>query len=100
MKIVPKWDRVLIKRDTMKDELKASRILIPESVDKGNLSETGTVLAVGPTAGIWKDDRLIEGLSVGSKVIFARHAGVLVKGYEEEHLWLIQDTDVHAVIED
>ncbi|MGH8601520.1 MAG: hypothetical protein ACREXR_01685 [Gammaproteobacteria bacterium] len=103
MKITPKFDRVLIRRDTIQDSLRArqSSILLPPGAVQANPSERGTVLAVGAGAGLRdKDGVLLESITVGSRVIFAIHSGVIVKtGNEnEESLFLCQDNDILAEI--
>lgn len=104
--IYPKFDRVLIKRDTLEDDIRsrASKLLLPQDVKRGNMSETGTVVAVGPVAGYYKGDELIESIVVGSKVIFATHAGVEVKPKSGAAgggvYFLIQDNDILAEIRD
>lgn len=94
MQLIPKFDRVLIKRAPV--QAKGSTIILPESVVKANQTERGEVLAVGPTAGVWgKDGVRMEGVVVGEHVVFAKHAGVEVK-LDGESYFLIQDTDIHA----
>ena len=100
--IQPKFDRVLIKRDTLSNELRAqqSKIILPESVNKSNLSEKGTVVAVGRSAGLYLDDELIESIEIGARVIFAKHAGVEVRldNDSKDVYYLIQDNDILATI--
>ena len=93
MKIIPKFDRVLLKRESL--QTKGSVIVIPEQIAKANQSERGEVIAVGPTAGVWKDNVKLESIQVGEHVVFGKHAGIEVK-VDDEVYWLVQDTDIHA----
>lgn len=91
--IVPKFDRVLIKRESFK---KDSVIFIPDEIARDNAPARGVVVAVGPTAYISdKDGNKVEEIVVGSHVIFARHAGSSIKEGDEEY-WICQDTDILA----
>lgn len=93
MNIYPKFDRVLIKRETLQE--KTSLIVIPKDIDERNASERGEVIEIGPTVGVYKNGELIETIKVGSKVIFGKHAGVKIE-IEDETFWIIQDTDILA----
>ena len=95
MKIIPKFDKVLLKREGM--QAKESLIIIPDKIAKNNASERGVVIAVGPAAGMWEDGVKIEAITVGERVIFARHAGVEVK-VDDEAYFIVQDMDIHASI--
>lgn len=97
MKIFPKFDRVLVKRESLKDA--SSVIIIPDQVDKQNRSERGEVVAVGPTAGMYdKDMEKVETIKVGAKVIFGKHAGAEIQ-MDKESYWIVQDTDILAEYE-
>lgn len=93
MKLRPKLDRVLVKRETLQQ--KASLIHVPEDVDKRNRPARGVIVALGPTVGYIDEGtgKLEKGLSVGMKVIFGRHAGTEIE-YGDEKYWLIADKDV------
>lgn len=99
MTIVPKFDRVLIRRESL--QKKNSLIVIPEQISKSNQPAKGEVIAVGPTAGVWKDGEKIESVKIGEKVIFARHSGVAIELDGEEDFWIVQDNDILvSIIED
>lgn len=90
----PKFDRVLIERDEMKS---LGGIILPEDVTRKNQPAAGTVVAIGPTVGYKDEDGVFinDAIKVGSKVIFARHAGVEVEDpASQKKFWLIQDLDV------
>ena len=96
--IVPKFDRILIKREKITS--KGSMIVIPDEVAKDNAPARGEVLAVEPTAGVFDNEgNPRETIKVGSRVIFAKYAGTYIKEDDDE-LYLIQDTDVLAEIID
>lgn len=95
--IVPKYDRVLVKREQLN---KSTLIHIPEAIDKRNAPARGVIVAVGPTAGYKDEDgKIVDDLQVGSTVIFARHAGVEIE-VGEEKFWVIQDLDVLCEIKE
>lgn len=98
VQIIPKFDRVLIKRETLQE--KSSLIHIPESVDKTNRPERGIVIAVGPTAYISDSEgKKVEEIEVGVKVIFAKHAGAPIEIDEtDDEYWIVSDTDILAEI--
>lgn len=91
MKLKPMFDRVVVKRDTVQST--TSKIIIPEQIDKQNAPARGVVLAVGPTAG-WRDkDGTLYPVTVGSRILFGKHAGTTVQE-DGETLWVLQDTDL------
>ncbi len=93
VKISPKLDRVLVKRETLQE--KASLIHIPEKADARERPARGVIVALGPTVGYVDEDtkELRRGLEIGEKVIFGRNAGTEID-YEGEKYWLITDRDV------
>ena len=93
MKLEPKFDRILVKRESLQE--KSSTIVIPESVDKKERPARGTIMALGPTCGYLDDDtrEVVQDLKIGARIIFGKRAGTEVE-FEGETYWLIQDRDV------
>lgn len=92
----PLFGRVIIKREVVKQTL--GGIIMPEQFQKKHTKCEGIVVAIGET---------VEGISVGDKVIFGRHAGTWLdatysdKGEQDDgSLFLCQDEDILAVIND
>ena len=110
MKYEPKFGRVLIKRE-IKDKTSGG-IIIPNA--KRHASSTGTIIALGETAG-WTEayengePKTIQTLAVGDKVIFGRHSGAWldddaydVQGNDTDKgkHFICQDQDILAVIKE
>lgn len=108
MKYVPKFGRVLIKREIK--EKTAGGIYIPDAKRHARLE--GVIIGLGSTAG-WtssyddsgKEIRKRE-FDIGDKVLFGRHAGAWIdasnkiSGEENDDgtLFICQDEDILAVI--
>lgn len=94
----PKFDRVLVKRDSI--TAPDSKIIVASTRES---PPTGVVIAVGPTAGTYRNGERIETIEPGTRVVFALHAGTDMSSYVGEKpgtLWLIVDNDVLCVISD
>ena len=91
--LVPKFDRVLLKRETLQQ--KAGTIFIPESAEKKERPARGVIVALGPTCGYLDDAtrEVVQDLTIGMKVIFAKNAGTEIE-HGGEHYWLVADKDV------
>lgn len=91
---------VLVRADETKEQLKADKIHIPDSVlDRQRLEvTTGTLLAVGPKA--WKD--LADGeawAKVGDHVVYAKHGGKIIEDPEtNEKVILLNDKDIIGLL--
>jgi len=97
MKLLPKFDRVLIKRESLQE--KASTIVIPESVDKKERPARGVIVAIGPTVGYLDDEtrEVVPDLTPGMKVIFGRNAGTEIE-HDGDKYWVVADRDILAEI--
>ena len=84
----PLFDKVLIKRETLKDKLKTT-LVIPDTVAQRNAPSTGVILAVGPDT---------EQVEVGQRVIFGIHAGSWLKDDDDNDVFICLDTDVLCVL--
>ncbi|MFZ2190050.1 MAG: co-chaperone GroES [Candidatus Magasanikiibacteriota bacterium] len=96
MNIKPLGDRVLVK-PIKEEEVTASGILLPETVDKEKKME-GEVVAIGPGKLLENGSRAMMEVKVGDKVIFEKWGGEEVKVGKEEYKILSQDK-ILAVIE-
>lgn len=91
MKYKPLFARVLIEREVI--EQTTSGIILPNA--KKHSKSTGTVIAVGPT---------VEGVKVGDKVVFGRHAGAWLDQSSQDKddgtLFICQDEDILCIVEE
>jgi chaperonin GroES len=97
MKIEPLYDKVVIKPLT-KEEVTASGIIIPDTVDKEKPMQ-GEVVAVG--SGKRLDNGSIASMSVkkGDKVLFTKYAPDEVEVDGEEYL-VIDEEKILAIVRD
>jgi|TARA_R110002020_G_scaffold84472_4_gene209231 co-chaperonin GroES (HSP10) len=94
VQLEPKFARVLVKRQSLKETLKTS-LEIPEEYERRNAPNRGTVIAVGETC-----EDFITAL-MGKTIIFGRHAGDWIDGDEEDTgLYILQEEDILAEIRD
>ncbi|HBU07071.1 MAG TPA: co-chaperone GroES [Candidatus Magasanikbacteria bacterium] len=96
MNIKPLGDRVLVK-PIKEEEVTASGILLPETVDKEKKME-GEVVAVGPGKLLENGSRAIMEVKVGDKVIFEKWGGEEVKVGKEEYK-ILSVEKILAVVE-
>ena len=98
MKLKPKFDRVIIRRESLQE--RATKIIIPEDADKRERPARGVVVALGPTVGYLDDEtkKIIRDLEVGTRVIFGRHAGTELD-MDGEKFWIVTDRDILCEIE-
>ncbi len=73
MKIQPLGDRVVVKI-LKEDEVTASGIVLPDTVDKEKKAE-GEVVAIGPGKMLENGQRASVEVSVGDKVLFEKWGG-------------------------
>ena len=96
MKLRPLGDRVVVKPLTH-DEVTASGIIIPETVDKER-PERGEIIAIGPGKLLDNGSFAPMGVKVGDQVVFKKYSPDEVKIDKEEFL-VISESDIMAVIE-
>lgn len=84
MTITPLGDRVLIKLKE-KEEVTASGIVLPDTVDKNEKAE-GTVVAVGPGKMLDSGTRAAMEVSVGDTVLFEKWGGeeITIEGVDHK----------------
>lgn len=96
MQLRPVGDHLIVK-PLAKEELSASGIIIPDTVDKER-PERGEVIAVGPGRLLENGQRSVPEAKVGDKVVFKKYAPDEFKLDGVEYL-VIKSDDVMAVIE-
>lgn len=96
MNIKPLGDRVLVK-PLKEEEMTASGIVLPETVDKEKKME-GEIVAVGPGKLLESGERAVMEVKVGDKVLFEKWGGEEVKVGKEEYKILDQEK-ILAIIE-
>ncbi len=96
MNIKPLGDHLLVK-PLKQEEVTASGIVLPDTVDKEKKAE-GEVVAVGPGKLLESGQRSTMEVSVGNKVLFKKWGGDEVKVDGEEYKIISQD-DVLAIVE-
>ena len=95
MKIIPLFDRVLIRPQKNKEKSQFGILLPSESEKKTGFGE---VVAVGD-GGVFEGKQTKMLLKVGDKVFYSVYAGTEVK-MEQEDLYIIRQTDVYGVVEE
>jgi chaperonin GroES len=92
----PIGDRLIVKAAS-KEEVTASGIILPDTVDKER-PEQGEVIAAGPGKVLENGSVAPMHVKVGDKVVFKKYSPDEVKVNDEEYL-VIAESDVLAVIE-
>jgi chaperonin GroES len=95
MKVTPLGDRVLIKLKE-KEEVTASGIVLPDTVDKKEKAE-GTVIAVGPGKMLDSGTRAAMEVSVGDTVLFEKWGGEEIEIEGVDHKIISADKIVAIV---
>ena len=94
MKLVPLFDRVVLKQ-LVAEETTASGIVLPaQAKEKPSQAE---VVAVGP-GGVVDGKEIKMQVKVGDKVIYSKYAGTEVELDKEEYI-VVKQNDILAVIE-
>ena len=91
----PIGDHIIV-RALSKEEVTASGIILPDTVDKER-PERGEVIAVGPGKVLDNGSRATMDVAVGDQVVFKKYAPDEIKVDKEEYLVIRMD-DVIAVI--
>jgi chaperonin GroES len=101
MKLIPSFNRVVLKRD----EVKEGTILMPDKMKDRLTPTNGEVLACGPTCdlkgamGSLYDPKKGVEQSIGAKVMFGSYAGYNVD-IEGENFFVVNDDDIIGVMSD
>lgn len=99
MPMQPLSDRVLIRRDEVKEEMSAGGIVMPETRSKEGTGAMAEVVAVGPGRYFPKLDRVVPVTDVkpGDRVVTNRYAGQGVE-VDGEELFVVKLMEIHAVL--
>ena len=94
MKLVPLFDRVVLKPLVAEETTKSGIVLPGQAKEKPQQAE---VIAVGP-GGVVDGKEITMQVKVGDKVIYSKYSGTDVE-LEEEKFVVVKQNDILAVIE-
>ena len=94
MKLVPLFDKVVLKQGEAEEKTESGIILTGNSKEKPQEAE---VIAVGP-GGLVDGKEVKMVVSVGQKVIYSKYAGTEYKVDEETYI-IVKQNDILAVVE-
>ena len=96
MKLVPLFDRVVLKPLVAEETTKSGIVLPGQAKEKPQQAE---VIAVGP-GGLVDGKEVTMQVKVGDKVIFSKYSGTEVEGENEnDKLVIVKQNDILSVIE-
>ena len=93
MKLVPLFDRVVLKQLVAEETTKSGIVLPGQAKEKPQQAE---VVAVGPS-GVVDGKEVAMQVKVGDQVIFSKYAGTEVKVDEDEYI-IVKQNDILAVV--
>lgn len=94
MKLVPLFDRVVLKQLVAEETTKSGIVLPGQAKEKPRQAE---VIAVGP-GGVVDGKEVTMQVKVGDQVIFSKYSGTEVKTDDAEYI-IVKQNDILAVIE-
>ena len=94
MKLVPLFDRVVLKQLVAEETTKSGIVLPGRAKEKPQQAE---VIAVGP-GGVVDGKEVTMQVKVGDQVIFSKYSGTEVKTDDAEYI-IVKQNDILAVIE-
>ena len=94
MKLVPLFDRVVLKQLVAEETTKSGIVLPGQAKEKPQQAE---VIAVGP-GGVVDGKEVTMQVKVGDQVIFSKYSGTEVKTDDAEYI-IVNQNDILAVIE-
>ena len=94
MKLVPLFDRVVLKQLVAEETTKSGIVLPGQAKEKPQQAE---VIAVGP-GGVVDGKEVTMEVAVGDKVLISKYAGTEVKVDGEEYT-ILRQSDVLAIVE-
>ena len=94
MKLVPLFDRVVLKQLVAEETTKSGIVLPGQAKEKPQQAE---VSAVGP-GGVVDGKEVTMQVKVGDQVIFSKYSGTEVKTDDAEYI-IVKQNDILAVIE-
>lgn len=95
MKLVPLFDRVVLKQLVAEETTKSGIVLPGQAQEKPQQAE---VVAVGP-GGLVDGKEVKMEVKVGDKVIYSKYAGTDVKLEEKEYV-IVRQSDIAAIVEE
>ena len=96
MKLVPLFDKVVLKPLVAEETIKSGIVLPGQAKEKPQQAE---VIAVGP-GGLVDGKEVTMQVKVGDKVIFSKYSGTEIEtGEEDEKFVIVKQNDILAVIE-
>ncbi len=93
MKLVPLFDRVVLKQLVAEETTKSGIVLPGQAKEKPQQAE---VIAVGP-GGVVDGKEVTMQVKGGDQVIFSKYAGTEVKVDEDEYI-IVKQNDILAVV--
>ena len=94
MKLVPLFDRVVLKQLVAEETTKSGIVLPGQAQEKPQQAE---VIAVGP-GGVVDGKEVKMEVTVGDKVIYSKYSGTEVKLDNEEYI-IVKQNDILAIVE-
>ena len=94
MKLVPLFDRVVLKQLVAEETTKSGIVLPGQAKEKPQQAE---VIAVGP-GGVVDGKEVVMQVKVGDQVIFSKYSGTEVKTDNDEYI-IVKQNDILAVVE-
>ena len=94
MKLVPLFDRVVLKQLVAEETTKSGIVLPGQAKERPQQAE---VIAVGP-GGVVDGKEVTMQVKVGDQVIFSKYSGTEVKTDDAEYI-IVKQNDILAVIE-
>ena len=94
MKLVPLFDRVVLKQLVAEETTKSGIVLPGQAKEKPQQAE---VIAVGPGGCVDGKEVKME-VKVGDQVIYSKYAGTDVKMREDEYI-IVKQSDILAIVE-
>ncbi len=95
MKVKPLYDRILVKRIEVKEEVRGG-IIIPDSAKEKPLE--AEVIAVGQGKNNDQGEPIALTVKVGDHILLGKYAGTEVKLNDVEHI-ILREEEVLAIIE-
>tara|TARA_B100001939_G_scaffold333154_1_gene332848 strand:+ start:61 stop:357 length:297 start_codon:yes stop_codon:yes gene_type:complete len=90
--------RVVVKKPT-RQERTDSGIILPDTVEEGQQTAQGEVVAVGPGSRAVNGELMPMGINVGDRIIYGKFQGVEIN-HKGEELFVVMERDVIAVIDE
>ena len=94
MKLVPLFDRVVLKQLVAEETTKSGIVLPGQAKEKPQQAE---VIAVGP-GGVVDGKEVTMQVKVGDQVIFSKYSGTEVKTDDAEYI-IVKQSDILAIVE-